>query len=207
MLLNMNPKLIDPCLVQCAGEGLVQRRLCKWVTVQKTGSKRTPLPMVYHFDCKEDANEPPGTFQAGEATLENACDKTAKCTDYPPWRGARMHVYIVDDDQDLATTMQILLKRHSHEVQTFSSASSFLEVMPSLPPGCILLDVRMPGMDGLSLRQELIQSGSPHEIILSSGAGEPPVTANADSVEFLAKPYRSKDLISLISQAEQRIKS
>jgi two-component system response regulator FixJ len=118
-----------------------------------------------------------------------------------------MHVYIVDDDQDLATTMQILLKRHGHEVQAFSSASSFLETMPSLPPGCILLDVRMPGMDGLSLRQELIQSGSPHQIILSSGAGGAPSGDDADTVEFLAKPYRSKDLISLISKAEQRIKS
>lgn len=122
---------------------------------------------------------------------------------------ANMNIYVVDDNADLRNSLKFLLERRQYSVQTFSSAAEFLASASDLPPGCLLLDMRMPGMSGLSLQRELIQSRSPHQIIFSSGAGEVADVCqaiDAGAIDFLAKPYRSADLISAISRAEERLR-
>ena len=120
-----------------------------------------------------------------------------------------MNIYVVDDNADLRNSLKFLLQRQNYKVQTFSSANEFLTLSSELSPGCIVLDIRMPEMDGLCLQRKLSQSRSPHKIIFSSGAGQ---TADAEqaieagAVDFLAKPYRSADLIRAISRAEESLR-
>lgn len=120
-----------------------------------------------------------------------------------------MNIYIVDDDADLRKSLKFLLQRYNYSIQSFSSATEFLAVFSDLTPGCILLDIQMPGMGGIHLQRELSQSRSLHQIIFLSGVGQVADAGQAieaGAIDFLAKPYRSADLIGAISRAEKNLR-
>ncbi|HEY2547013.1 MAG TPA: response regulator transcription factor [Candidatus Acidoferrum sp.] len=113
-------------------------------------------------------------------------------------------VYIVDDDSAVRNAMENLIRSVGLRVRTFVSADEFLSAgLPSVP-GCLILDVRMPGRSGIDLQSELLKVGNPIPIIFISGHGDVPMAVRvmkAGAVEFLIKPFRDQELLDAIQQA------
>jgi FixJ family two-component response regulator len=113
-------------------------------------------------------------------------------------------VYVVDDDPLIRSGLESLIKSVGHRVLTYSSAREFMQAKPTDAPGCLVLDVRMPGQSGLDLQRELIQADIHTPIIFMSGHGDIPMTVRAmreGAVEFLTKPVRAQDLLDAIEKA------
>jgi RNA polymerase sigma factor (sigma-70 family) len=118
-------------------------------------------------------------------------------------------VHIVDDNLSFLTAMERHLEHAGYEVAVYASAQALLDRLPSddSVPGCILLDVRIPGIDGLALQKRLKELGSTLPIIFVSGHVDIPVTVRAlkDGAEdFLTKPVTSDDLLTAIERAFAR---
>src|SRR5436190_3163087 len=116
-------------------------------------------------------------------------------------------VFVVDDDPSVRRSTERLLRSAGFKVQTFSSAREFLVSHRSEGPTCLVLDVRMPGLSGMDLQQELAQSGIRIPIIFITAHGDIPMTVRAmkaGAVEFLTKPYRSRSLLDAIQSAIER---
>ena len=114
-------------------------------------------------------------------------------------------VYVVDDDEPFRNSLQWLLESAGHRVVTYATAESFLHDAEPLAAACLVLDVRLPGMSGLELQQELKQRGESLPIIFVTGhadAGMAPDT-NA-SCHFLQKPFQDAQLLDLIAEAARR---
>lgn len=121
-------------------------------------------------------------------------------------------VFLVDDDIDFRDSMQWLLNSAGYDVVSSSSPLEFLEGYQG-EQGCLLLDVRMPGMNGLALQQILQERDVPLPIILISGHGDIPMAVNAikaGALDFIEKPFDDRHLLNLVSKAlliaEQRFK-
>lgn len=113
-------------------------------------------------------------------------------------------VYIVDDDMSVREALSSLIRSVGLHVETFSSALSFLEHQRSSATACVVLDVRMPGMSGLDVYQQLRTRGDLVPIVFITGHGDIPMAVRAikaGAVEFLAKPFRDQDLLDAIRQA------
>jgi|SRR5579871_2603898 len=113
-------------------------------------------------------------------------------------------VYIVDDDSAVLKAMDSLIRSIGLKVRTFASADEFLRADLHNAPGCVILDVRMPGLSGLDLQNELLRRQNPIPIIFITGHGDIPMAVRvmkAGAVEFLTKPFRDQDLIDAIQQA------
>ena len=113
-------------------------------------------------------------------------------------------VYIVDDDPSHRDSLRFLLESVGLRVSSFSSARDFLDNAEPETPGCLLLDVRMPGMSGLDLQNELAEANISLPIIFISGHGTVPMSVRAikaGAVDFLQKPYDEQDLFNAIHQA------
>jgi len=113
-------------------------------------------------------------------------------------------VFIVDDDAAMRDALGVLLRTAGFKTQSFSSADEFLQVYSPSQPGCLILDVRMPGMDGLELQKQMVQAGEGIPIIFLSGHGEVPSTARAfkmGAIDFLQKPVEEEQLLDAISRA------
>jgi FixJ family two-component response regulator len=113
-------------------------------------------------------------------------------------------VYIVDDDAGVREALDSLIRSVGFSVRTFASAHDFLGSKFSTAPGCLVLDVRLPGLSGLDLQRELSRAGVSIPIIFISGHGDIPMTVRAmkaGAVEFLTKPFRDQDLLDAIQQA------
>jgi FixJ family two-component response regulator len=116
-------------------------------------------------------------------------------------------VYIVDDDAGVREALDSLIRSVGFSVRTFASAHDFLGSKFSTAPGCLVLDVRLPGLSGLDLQRELSRAGVSIPIIFISGHGDIPMTVRAmkaGAVEFLTKPFRDQDLLDAIQQAVER---
>ena len=116
-------------------------------------------------------------------------------------------VYIVDDDQSVRRSTERLIRSAGLQVQTFTSAREFLKNARSDGPACLVLDVRMPGLSGMDLQRELIQSGILIPIIFITGHGDIPMSVRAmkaGAVEFLTKPFRSRALLDAVRAAIER---
>jgi two-component system response regulator FixJ len=119
-----------------------------------------------------------------------------------------LHIHIVDDEQELLASISLILRRAGHDVHTFTTGAEFLAVAPDLPPGCVLLDLRLPDMDGLEVQDKLGEFDTDHAIVLLSGFGEIPEAVSAiraGAVDFLRKPYRREELFGAIDRAALRI--
>jgi len=113
-------------------------------------------------------------------------------------------VYIVEDDASFRKSMERLIRTLGFEVDTFESANSFLEKASIRHPGCLLLDVRLPDIDGLRLQQTLIEKGSKLPVIFMTGHGSIPMSVQAmkkGAIDFLPKPFKTEDLLSAITNA------
>jgi FixJ family two-component response regulator len=113
-------------------------------------------------------------------------------------------VYVVDDDQGVCEALSTLLRSVGLGVQTFRSAREFLNARLVDAAGCLVLDVRMPGLSGLDLQQELAGRCVQMPIIFLTGNADVPMTVQAmkaGAVEFLTKPFRDQDLLNAIETA------
>ncbi|MBF0510871.1 MAG: response regulator [Candidatus Omnitrophica bacterium] len=112
------------------------------------------------------------------------------------------NIYIVDDDESVCRSLKILLMTFGFEVKTFNSAQSFFENENVDLPGCLLLDIHMPGMDGWQAQKKNIDSGSKHPVIFISAEKKENAlqrALNAGAVGYLQKPIHGQDLVSLIN--------
>ena len=116
-------------------------------------------------------------------------------------------VFIVDDDTSLRESLKNLIRSVGLRVEPFASAQEFLRSKRPDVPGCLVLDVRLPGLSGLDLQKRMADSDIEMPIIFISGHGDIPMTVRAmkaGAVEFLTKPFRDQDLLDAIQQALER---
>jgi FixJ family two-component response regulator len=113
-------------------------------------------------------------------------------------------VFVVDDDAGVREALSSLGRSVGFRVHTYASANEFLRGPRPDGPGCLVLDVRLPGLSGLDLQRELTQADIHIPIIFITGHGDIPMTVRAmkaGAVEFLTKPFRDQDLLDAIQQA------
>ena len=113
-------------------------------------------------------------------------------------------VFVVDDDEAVRNSLRFLLKSVGLATQSYGSASEFLQNYRPQQPGCLVLDVRMPGMSGLELQQQLNVRGAVIPVIFITGHGDIPMAVEAmqhGAFDFLQKPFRDQDLIDRIQRA------
>lgn len=113
-------------------------------------------------------------------------------------------VFIVDDDEAVRDSLQLLMKSVGLEVKCYSLAAEFLQAYETGQAGCLVLDIRMPGMSGLALQQELLKLHASIPIIFITGHGDVPMAVQAirdGALDFIQKPFRDQDLIDRIHAA------
>src|SRR6201988_3386071 len=116
-------------------------------------------------------------------------------------------VFVVDDDDLVRASIQGMLKSVGLRSETFATSEAFLRSHRPDGPSCLVLDVRLPGMNGLDFQRELANAGVHIPIIFITGHGDIPMSVKAlksGAVEFLTKPFRDQDLLDAIQQALQR---
>ncbi|MBI1314262.1 response regulator [bacterium] len=113
-------------------------------------------------------------------------------------------VFVVDDDAAIRDSLTYLLKAVGHEVEVFEDAQGFLAAYSIAWPGCLILDVRMPGMDGLELQRLLARDAPRLPVIMLTAHGDLPMAVDsmrAGAWHFVEKPYDRKRLLSIINEA------
>lgn len=116
-------------------------------------------------------------------------------------------VFIIDDDPSIRASIQGLLKSVGLRSESFRNAQEFLSKGAAGSPGCLVLDVRLPGLNGLDFQRNLAEAGIQIPIIFITGHGDIPMSVKAmksGAVEFLTKPFRDQDLLDAIYQALER---
>ena len=116
-------------------------------------------------------------------------------------------VFIVDDDAPMRQSLKNLLRSIGLRAELFASAQEFLQSKRPDLPGCLVLDVRLPGLSGLDLQRRTAEAGIDIPIIFITGYGDIPMSVRAmkaGAVEFLTKPFRDQDLLDAIQQALER---
>ncbi len=124
-----------------------------------------------------------------------------------PIRERRPTVFVVDDDEAIRRSLQLLLKSLELHSVAYASADDFLAHYDPDQPGCVLLDVRMPGMNGLELQQEINRRGAIIPVTFMTGHGDVPMAVEAvqrGAFDFLQKPFREQDLIDRVQRALAR---
>ena len=113
-------------------------------------------------------------------------------------------VYVVDDDEAVRDSLTLLLKAVGLTGRAFNSAADFLHSYDPEQHGCLVADIRMPGMSGLDLQAELNQRGAPIPLIFITGHGDVPMAVDAmksGALDFIQKPFRDQDLLDRVHQA------
>ena len=113
-------------------------------------------------------------------------------------------VFVVDDDPSIRRSLTNLLRSMEFRVETFTTADEYLQSAQVDAPGCLVLDVRLPGMSGLDLQREMSRFSAPRPIVFITGHGDVPMAVQAirgGAVEFLTKPFRDQDLLDAIRRA------
>ena len=116
-------------------------------------------------------------------------------------------IFVVDDDDAVRTSLRLLLKSVGLPVETFGAAQEFLDAFDAERAGCLVLDIRMPGMSGLELQQRLNEMHAITPIVFITGHGDVPMAVEAmqhGAVDFIQKPFRDQDLIDRINQALEK---
>jgi len=117
---------------------------------------------------------------------------------------AQPTIIIVDDDEAVRGSLEVLLESHGFRVETFDSAGTFLESEAPSQVGCLIADIRLPGMDGLALQEELVRRGTRLRVIVVTGFGDVPLAVRAmksGAIDFLEKPYDEKVLLAAVRRA------
>jgi FixJ family two-component response regulator len=113
-------------------------------------------------------------------------------------------VFVIDDDAAICESLCNLLESMGMNVESFSSAEDFFAKWRQDTPGCLLLDVRLPGMTGVEFQEKLIQCGSSIPIIFMTAHGDVPMVRKvmkAGAIEFLTKPFQKEELLAAIRSA------
>src|SRR6202142_2516112 len=116
-------------------------------------------------------------------------------------------VFIVDDDISVRESLELLIHSQGWQAETFESAKEFLDHPRVLVPSCLILDVSLPGLDGLELQKRIAVERTEMPIIFITGYGDVPKTVQAmkgGAVEFLTKPFNDEVLLTAIRQALER---
>jgi two-component system response regulator FixJ len=116
-------------------------------------------------------------------------------------------VHVVDDDDDARDSVAFLLGTADIAVMAYPSAEAFLEALPGIAGGCVLTDVRMPGIDGMELLRRLKENGAALPVIVMTGHGDVPLAVEAmklGAVDFLEKPFDDSALIASVQAALSR---
>ena len=119
----------------------------------------------------------------------------------------RAAVVVVDDDASMRGALRNLISSVGLDVSVFASPQEFLQAKHADAPGCLVLDVRMPGMSGLAFQQELAKMGVALPVIFITGHGDVSTTVRAmkaGAVEFLTKPFHDQELLDAIHSAIER---
>jgi len=119
-------------------------------------------------------------------------------------------VYIVDDDAAVRDALGLLLSLHGYRTAFFADAATFLAAWRDDLRGCLLLDIRMPGMDGLTLQKKLVELGSRLPVLIVTGHGDVGSAREAfrsQAVDFLEKPLQESQLVKAVEEALARQRS
>ena len=130
----------------------------------------------------------------------HSCERFAKST-------PTATVFVIDDDAGIRRSFALLLRSVGLDVETFTSADEFLTQYDIRRPGCLILDVRMPGMSGLELQKQLNQRGIRLPVIFISAHGEIPMVVQvlrAGALDFFQKPYSPQAMVERIQDAIER---
>lgn len=113
-------------------------------------------------------------------------------------------VFVVDDDAAVCDSLRFLIESVGLQVRTFSSADEFLAAYTPDQPGCLVLDIRMPGMSGLELQEQLAKRGYTLPVIIITAHGDVPSAVramHAGAVDFVSKPFNAQSLLDRVHQA------
>jgi FixJ family two-component response regulator len=116
-------------------------------------------------------------------------------------------VFVIDDDESVRKGLKRLLRSANYESEVFKSASDFLARPPHPGPACVIVDVQMPGINGIDFQQALIQRRREEQLVFITGHGNIPMCAQvmkAGAVDFLPKPFNSHELLKCIEDALHR---
>jgi len=117
-------------------------------------------------------------------------------------------VYVVDDDEAVRDALSGLLEAGGYLCRAFSAAQEFLNAAPTLRPGCLIVDIRMPGMEGLELQQLLVERALHFPLIVVTGHGDVPLAVRAmkaGAVDFIQKPFNAKAMLESTKNAMRRV--
>ena len=118
-------------------------------------------------------------------------------------------VHLVDDDEAIRRSVGFMLKTSGHRVETYQSGLELLKSSNGLDDGCILLDIRMPGMDGLEVQQALQEKGVSLPVIIMTGHGDVALAVKAmkaGAVDFIEKPFEKETLLGSLEEGYRRLK-
>lgn len=116
-------------------------------------------------------------------------------------------IYVIDDDEAMRDSLNFLLESADFDVTLFETAQNFLDALPGLEFGCVVSDVRMPGIDGIELLKRMKAGHSAFPILIMTGHGDVPLAVEAmklGAVDFLEKPFEDDRLIGMIDAAIRR---
>ena len=122
-------------------------------------------------------------------------------------REGAVAVYVIDDDVSIRESIKGLLESAGLRSECFETAENYLQTEPSSGPSCLILDVSLPGMNGMDFQRQLNQAGRRIPIIFITGYGDIPMSVRAmklGAVEFLTKPFLDNDLLGAVRQALAR---
>jgi two-component system, LuxR family, response regulator FixJ len=121
---------------------------------------------------------------------------------------ADQSIYVVDDDEAVRDSLSLLLEARGYTVRSFAAALQFLAAAPTLRPGCLIADIRMPEMDGLELQQRLIARAFQFPLIVITGHGDVPLAVRAmkaGAVDFIEKPFAAETILNSAAAALARL--
>src|SRR5882724_12925772 len=116
-------------------------------------------------------------------------------------------VFVIDDDQSMRKSLERLLDAACYKVELFETASEFLSRPAHPGPLCVIVDVQMPGLNGIDLQNALIESGREEQLVFITGHGDIAMCAGAmkaGAVDFLPKPFKPKQLLESVERALTR---
>lgn len=119
----------------------------------------------------------------------------------------RAAVFVVDDDESMRRALDSLFRSVGLQVHLYASAQEFMRATRADVPGCLVLDVRLPGMSGLTFQQELVKAGIALPVIFITGHGDVPMTVRAmkaGAADFLTKPFEEQSLLDAVDAAIER---
>jgi len=115
-------------------------------------------------------------------------------------------VHVIDDDESMRNALSSLFRSAELNVSTYARAQDFLDATQADVPSCLVLDVRLPGMNGLDFQDQMRKMARPLPVILMSAHGDVPMSVRAmkaGALDFLTKPFRDQDMLDAVARAVQ----